>query len=213
MFSLFKSKPVDTARHHIVITGTGRNGTTFLVELLTHLGLDTGFKPKDFVHIMKSHSRAGLELDIRSETAPYIIKSPWFCGYSDEIINNPRIALDHVFLPFRDMDAALASRARVVNEHPPSDLKPSEMIGGLMGTDSVDEQRRILEQNLFKLLNALADSFVPVTLIAFPRLVKDPEYLYKKILPAIGKIRYPQFKASFDAVSHPEFVHEFPPAT
>ncbi len=30
-------------RHHVVITGTGRTETTFLVELFTHLGLETGF--------------------------------------------------------------------------------------------------------------------------------------------------------------------------
>ena len=30
-------------RRHLVITGVGRSGTTFLVELLTGLGLDTGF--------------------------------------------------------------------------------------------------------------------------------------------------------------------------
>ena len=32
-----------TPRRHVVITGTGRAGTSFLVELLTHLGLETGF--------------------------------------------------------------------------------------------------------------------------------------------------------------------------
>lgn len=30
-------------KHHIIISGTGRAGTTFLVQLLTELELDTGF--------------------------------------------------------------------------------------------------------------------------------------------------------------------------
>ena len=208
---LFKPKPDKDVRHHVVITGTGRTGTTFLVELLTHLGLSTGYTPRDFEHIMKSHSRAGLEADIRSENAPYIVKSPWFCGYSEEIIHNKKIVLDHVLLPFRDIESAVASRVRVVKEHPESDLKPSEIIGGLFGTDKVEEQAAVLQKNVLMLLNALADSHVPVTLLSFPRLVKDPEYCYRKLLPILGKIKYPRFKQSFEAVSHPEFVHTFTP--
>lgn len=34
-------------RRHVVITGTGRTGTTFLVALFTHLGLDTGLLPDE----------------------------------------------------------------------------------------------------------------------------------------------------------------------
>ena len=51
------------ARHHIIISGTGRAGTTFLVQLLTELGLDTGF-PKG--QKIDQNSSAGLELDLRS---------------------------------------------------------------------------------------------------------------------------------------------------
>ena len=32
-------------RRHLVTTGVGRSGTTYLVELPTRLGLDTGFHP------------------------------------------------------------------------------------------------------------------------------------------------------------------------
>ena len=33
----------DQAIHKVIITGTGRAGTTFLMQLLTAIGLDTGF--------------------------------------------------------------------------------------------------------------------------------------------------------------------------
>src|SRR6516164_482379 len=36
--------PDDARRHHTIISGTGRAGTTFLVKLLTNLGLDTGYQ-------------------------------------------------------------------------------------------------------------------------------------------------------------------------
>jgi hypothetical protein len=77
-------------RSHVVITGTGRAGTTFLVQLLTCLGLDTGFDINTMevlptartAHIgsmgLSPIARAGLEMDIRHAQAPYIVKSPFF---------------------------------------------------------------------------------------------------------------------------------------
>jgi hypothetical protein len=47
-------------RHHAVITGTGRAGTTFLVDLLTHLGLDTGYSTNTLDQFKYKNPRAGL---------------------------------------------------------------------------------------------------------------------------------------------------------
>jgi hypothetical protein len=179
------------------------------MELLTSLGLNTGYRMEDLTDIMKSHSKAGLERDIRSDTAPYVIKSPWFCKYSAEIINNDKIVLDHVFLPIRELEAAAASRIRVIQEHPPTELKPSQIIGGLMGTDNIEEQENILMRDIYTLLNALADSYIPVTLLSFPRFVSDPDYCYRKLRPLISRKGFPEFKRAFDTVCHPEWVHDF----
>jgi len=63
-------------RRHVVISGTGRAGTTFLVALLTNLGFDTGFPEKEIERLKSETARAGLEHYIREEGSPYIIKSP-----------------------------------------------------------------------------------------------------------------------------------------
>ncbi len=63
-------------RKHILITGTGRAGTTFMVELLTHLGLDTGFNADTVTGLKDEMGRAGLEKDIRNNDCPFIVKSP-----------------------------------------------------------------------------------------------------------------------------------------
>jgi hypothetical protein len=47
------------ARKHLIISGTGRSGTTFLVQLYTALGLDTGFT--DATAGVNRHCQAGLE--------------------------------------------------------------------------------------------------------------------------------------------------------
>jgi hypothetical protein len=46
----------------------------------------------------------------------------------------------------------------------------------------------------------------------FPRLVKDAEYLYRKLQPALAGIDSAAFTRAFQAVSRPELVHEFKPA-
>src|SRR5687768_17589609 len=64
---------------HVIISGTGRAGTSYLVELLTNMSLDTGYTPSTAQ--LDSQARSGLELDIRNESAPYLVKSPWLCDY------------------------------------------------------------------------------------------------------------------------------------
>src|SRR5581483_8358885 len=105
------SVKIDEPRHHVIISGTGRAGTSFLVNLLTHLGLHTGFR-LDGVELPITE-RAGLEIDIRGCKVPYVIKSPWLCEYIDEVLSDPLIQIDHAIVPVRDFAAAAESRAYV----------------------------------------------------------------------------------------------------
>ena len=54
---------------HVLITGTGRTGTTFLVQLLTNLGLDTGYTRQNMT--LFEYARAGLEHNVTHKNAPY----------------------------------------------------------------------------------------------------------------------------------------------
>ena len=68
-------------KHHIIIAGTGRAGTTFLVQLFTELGLDTGFSKEDFLTKIDPISHGGLERsldDANYEKLPRVIKSPFY---------------------------------------------------------------------------------------------------------------------------------------
>jgi hypothetical protein len=190
-------------RHHIIISGTGRAGTTFLVQLLTELGLDTGF-PKG--QVLDTNSRAGMELDIRDSHAPYVIKSPWLCDYLDDVLQGGEIIVDHAIIPVRDLYAAAQSRRHVANAAPSN---PSNIPGGLWHTTKPEEQERILTEQLYKLIYALAKHDVPVNLLLFPRLVNDSEYLFGKIKFLLDHVEYDTFKKVFQAISRPEIVHDF----
>jgi hypothetical protein len=80
-------------RRHIIITGTGRAGTTLLVQLLTVVGLDTGFS--DVTADVDPNCNAGMEWDLRNPNAPYIVKSPWMCDYLDDLLDQGEVTIDY----------------------------------------------------------------------------------------------------------------------
>ncbi|MCA9750220.1 MAG: hypothetical protein KC414_14015, partial [Romboutsia sp.] len=74
----------------IIITGTGRSGTTFLMILLTFLGLDTGFTKNNFNKYISPKCNSGMEF-IKLNKKQKIIKYPGFTDKFDEIIKHTKI--------------------------------------------------------------------------------------------------------------------------
>lgn len=209
------------ARNHIVISGTGRAGTTFLVELFTHLGLDTGFTADELAMRKDKHACAGLEHDIRKPSSPHVVKTPHFCDIAEQILAREDIVIEHVIIPVRDVYAAAESRRRVraaaqaqesILTRMAKSFRPRRDPGGLWHTAKGHEQEFILLQQFYKLTFALSGTNTPVTLLRFPRLVNDPQYLYEKLKPMLGEIDLEQFSAVFERTSDPKLVHSFGPA-
>ncbi len=208
------------SKHHVIITGTGRAGTTFLVELLTHLGLDTGFSVDNMANKKHQEARAGLEHDLRKNDCPFVVKSPHFCDYAKEIIRRDDIEIKHVFVPIRNLHAASESR-RYVSKMSAKKLplvkklkhmiKPKVFAGGLWHTKSSkpEKQEEVLLSQIYKLVFALSDTSIPVTLMRYPRITEDSKYLYKKLGPMLGNINLESFCTAFDKVVRPELVHKF----
>ena len=186
-----------------------------MVQLLTYLGLDTGFSPQRMA--LHSSSRAGLESDIRSEDSPYIVKSPWFSIHAEEVLQNRKdIIIDHVYIPVRDLHAAAESR-RYVTKVAKAKLDPAEsdkvdssaIPGGLWLTREESQQEVVLMNQLYKLVLALSNSTIPVTLLRYPRIVKDSRYLYEKLKPILKEITFTQFESVFNRTVIPSFIHSF----
>ena len=207
------------ARHHLIISGTGRAGTTFLVELFTHLGLDTGFKPEELHLHLDKRARAGLERDVREEGSPYVVKSPFFCDHAEEVFQRRDLVIDHILVPMRDLRAAAQSR-QFVTAAARAQLPPWQRIaqslfrapvvpGGLWKTHRTWKQERVLMDEFYKLLLAAAATAVPVTLLRYPRLVQDATYLFEKLRPVLGTISAEQFGLVFKRTARPELTHSF----
>jgi len=193
-------------KHHVIISGTGRAGTTFLVQLLTALGLDTGFPdPESGIY---ANCNAGMELDLRQPEAPYIVKSPYICDYLDEVMRSGRVVIDHAIVPMRDLFAAAESR-RDVSSRSNLPVLPDRVAGGLWNTTRPDDQEAVLTQQFYKLFIALAEHDIPVTLLHFPRLATDADYLYGKLSFLLSNMPRGAFLRSFGSVSKPDLIHDF----
>jgi hypothetical protein len=188
--------------HKLLITGTGRAGTTFLVRLLTELGFDTGYTREDWRDHYHEHCHAGLERSLLDRSTPYVVKSPNLCFELPELLaaQSPLI-IDHVLVPIRDLDDAARSRIRIGGA--------DDVPGGLWLTDDPTQQRAVLAEAFHTLMYTLTAHRVPHTLLHFPRFAVDADYTYNRLRPLVGGTSRPRFDLAFHAVSDAKLIHSF----
>lgn len=183
-------------KNHLLIAGTGRAGTTFLVQYLAECGLDT-----HLAHGRHSgydeDANAGLEdVLLNNPGAPYVVKSPWLYEYVERLLSDQLTIVDAVIIPMRSIVEAATSRtvnelrARYGSTAVLDDCKQWESWGTTAGgvTYSLNpiDQARLLALGFHELLHALVKHGVPVVLLDFPRFVDDPDYLYEALRSTLG---------------------------
>ena len=190
-------------RHHLIITGTGRAGTTFLVRLLTELGLDTGYTRHNWLRDYSPGSDAGLEQQlVDAEPGPYVVKTPEFCETLPRLLTEGRLAVDHALIPLRDLEEATRSRLRVGGAN-------GSIPGGLLHTDNPAGQKAVLAEMFHRLIHTLAAHDIPHTFLLFPRLVLDADYTYDKLAILLPGTSRAEFHRVFARVADPRKVHQF----
>jgi len=192
-------------KSHILISGTGRAGTTFLVRLLGALGEDTGFSnpEKD----MDPISHAGLEVDLLTVPMPRVVKSPFACEKLAVALEKRLYRVENCLVPMRDLFCAAESRRRISRIH--GNLNANEVRGGIWDAETPEKQENELAQKFFRLMLTLARHNIPLTLLDFPRLVNDVEYLWRKISPVFPKVKKLHFDSVFHDLVRPDWVHRF----
>ena len=186
----------------IVITGTGRAGTTLLVQVLTDLGLDTGFAPDAPVD---AGVNAGLETGIEAPDAPRVVKNPNLSRRLGELLDAGKVAIEHVIIPIRDLDVAAASRVR--NTAYGADL---HTFGGLFGTARATHQREALALVFYELMFTIARYDLPHTLLLFPRFAQDWRYTYEKLGFLTPDLPAARWEEALARRASPELIHEEP---
>ncbi|MEW6629954.1 MAG: hypothetical protein AB1440_03710 [Pseudomonadota bacterium] len=189
---------------HIFISGTGRAGTTYLIQLFAELGFDTGtWSDADYF----PQARAGLERQIFGAQIPKVVKTPFLCDHVDEAVS-AGIQIGHVIIPVRKIADAAASRIYVQLETTGS--KDGKTVsGGLWGTERAAHQEDVLSRKLANLVEALVRHDIPITLISFPRSATDAAYLFDKLSPLMPTISKSAFFEAFNKTARPELIHDF----
>jgi hypothetical protein len=191
----------DTRRAHLLIAGTGRAGTSFLVRYLTALGMDTTLSRAGAAAHWDDDANAGLEaLPLPGQLAdlPHVIKTPWAYEVTDALLAQPQLRLQAAILPVRDLVDAATSRTvlelRALHQHVPwmAELGHTwetwgHTPGGAVYSLSPVDQARLLATGFHRLVERLTTAEVPMLFLAFPRFVRDADYLFdqlRSVLPA-----------------------------
>ncbi len=183
-------------RHHLLIGGTGRAGTTFLVKYLSACGLDTHLT-KNPGSLLDEPARAGLEdVALSNPDSPYVVKSPWLYEWVGRVLADTTVVVDAVLIPMRGIVEAATSRtlnelrARYADEALPDEMNLWETWGktpgGVVYSLNPVDQARLLAMGFHELIQALVKKDIPVVLLDFPRFVEDADYLYRKLRPVLG---------------------------
>lgn len=192
----------------VIITGPGRSGTSFLVRLLTWLGEDTGYRKGERTGY-SAKVRAGCEQQVivrvldgdivgaNLAAAPRILKSPDWAFVLKNLVRNGWMQVDHVLIPFRDLDVTAKSRLDVG-------------LDWMMDPGGNDEERETAQANIHGLalgrtMEACWVCGLRYTVMMFPLFVQSTDYCYERLSRAFALERG-VFDEAFTELARPEQI-------
>jgi hypothetical protein len=174
----------------ILITGTGRCGTTFLIKLFSFLDFDTGYDKNNYNSFIYENCNSGMEKIYNDKN--YILKNPNFIKNIGYILQDKTIKIKQVIIPIRDLNLSAKSR-----------VKHNNNSGGLWHASDVNSQIRFYEYILSNYLYFMTKYDIPTIFIDFDRMINDKKYLYDKIKLILDEksINFDLFSNVYDEVS------------
>lgn len=152
----------------ILITGTGRCGTTFLIKLFSFLGFDTGYNRSNCNSYIYNNCNSGMERKYKEDY--YILKNPTFMMDIEKIIKDESITIKNVIIPIRDL--RLSAKSRV--EH-------QEQRGGLWHANDELSQIKFYKDILTKYIIISTKYDINTIFIDFDKMISDKTYLFNKL--------------------------------
>jgi hypothetical protein len=106
----------------------------------------------------------------------------------------------------RDLFATAESRRRISRLHGTSGA--NQVPGGLWDVDKPEDQENVLTHKFYQLMLTLGRHSIPLTLLDFPRLVNDQEYLWERLSPVFPRIKKSDFSSAHNTLARPQWVHQ-----
>ena len=174
----------------ILISGTGRCGTTFLIIIFSFLEFDTGFTKENYHNfIYTKTNNTGMES--HHTIKHYIIKSPHYLEFIKEVIRDVKIKM--FIIPVRDYN--LAAESRVKNKEYRN--------GGLWNAKNKEEQVLFYHKIISEYVLLMAKHEIPTLFLDFDKMVSDKVYLFNKLNVILSEknISIEKFASVYDNAS------------
>ena len=170
----------------VLITGTGRCGTTFLIKLFTFLGLDTGYTKANYRKSVFNNCNSGME---RSHKEKYTyLKNPTFLINMKDILSLYEKDL-LVIIPIRSYEISSKSR-----------LKHGLNNGGLWNAKNLDEQINFYHKSIANYMLDVVKYDIDTIFLDFERMVCDKHYLFERLsrIMQFENISFDVFSTEYD---------------
>ena len=181
-------------KEKILITGTGRCGTTFLTLIFSYLKQGTGFG-ENAETLLYTNCNSGLEHQsiINRER---ISKNPLYLrSLKQSLINNPELKkyIRCIIIPIRDYEQCAKSRERHGLNKP----------GGLHGGCQNKKDQFLYDiTSLAIYLKTMVEYNIDTLFLNFDQMIENPEYLFNKINHLfINNVTYDKFLVAYRKAS------------
>ena len=174
----------------VLITGTGRCGTTFLIKLFSFLEFNTGYDRSNYEFSIFPNCNSGME---RLYDDPYyVLKNPTFIVDIEKIVNDASVIVKRVIIPLRDLTAAAKSRA-FYGEKP----------GGLWNAVDEASQIEFYKNILLNYIEISTKYDISTIFINYEKMIIDKVYLFRKLKNMLDEknIDFETFSRVYDEAS------------
>ena len=152
----------------ILITGTGRCGTTFLIKLFSFLGFNTGYDINNYKLSISSNCNSGMERSYKDNY--YILKNPTFITDIENISKDTSIKIKNVIIPIRHLKISAKSRVKHDNKD-----------GGLWNANDELSQIEFYKNILTNYIITSTKYDINTIFIDFDKMINDKIYLFNKL--------------------------------
>ena len=152
----------------ILITGTGRCGTTFLIKLFSFLDFYTGYNRDNYNLSISSNCNSGMERNHNEEY--YILKNPLFMMNIENIVKDTSIKIKNVIIPIRELKMSAKSR-----------VKYGDLDGGLWNADDELSQIDFYKNILTNYIYISTKYDINTIFIDFDKMINDHIYLFNNL--------------------------------
>jgi hypothetical protein len=174
----------------VLITGTGRCGTTFLMKLFSFLDFNTGYNRKNYKLSISPNCNSGMERQYKD--IYYILKNPTFINDIEDIVKDATIKIKNVIIPIRDLKLSAISR-----------VKHGKQNGGLWNAEDELSQINFYKNILTNYILISTKHEINTTFIDFDKMVNDKAYLFNKLTHILREknIDFETFSRVYDEIS------------